>query len=176
MLTMSLYIKRWIENGKIDTTEEKGLYQYREKEVNTDSEERFSPSHCIHCTLIYPVCNLKNYVLSLSWPISFWKFILSRCQHGFLFVESILTRCQHKFSIVESILTRCQHESSVVESMLSRCLHEFSFVESMLTRCQHGFSFVESMLPHCQRQFLFCRTAPHTLWEWFSICRIEVRS
>lgn len=39
MLTMSLYINRWIENGKIDTTKERGLYQYREKEVNSDSEE-----------------------------------------------------------------------------------------------------------------------------------------
>mgnify|MGYP007053733387 CR=1 FL=1 len=110
MLTMSLYIKRWTENGKIDTTEEKGLYQYREIEFNTDSEERFSPSHCIHCTVIYPVCNLKNYVFSLSWSISFWKFILSRCQHEFSFVESMLPHCQRQFLFVESMLPRRQRQ------------------------------------------------------------------
>ena len=176
MLTMSLYIKRWIENGKIDTTKERGLYQYKEKEVNSDSEECLLSSRSIHCTGICSMCNLKNYVLSLSWPISFWKFILSRCQYEFSFVESMLPRCQHGFPFVESMLSRCQRQFSFVESMLSLSQRQFLFVESLLPRCQRQFLFVESMLPRRQRQFLFCRTAPHTLWEWFSFYRIEVHS
>jgi hypothetical protein len=77
-----------IRKQEIDTTEERYLYKYREKDVNCDSEECFYPElrHILH----------RN-----ALGVQFKELRFLAVRDNFFFVEQYLTPCGNDFLFVE---------------------------------------------------------------------------